>query len=31
LPRNLSVGITARLADIDTAAALRRLTPRRGF
>jgi glycosyltransferase A (GT-A) superfamily protein (DUF2064 family) len=31
LPRNLSVGITARLADVDTAAALRRLTPRRGF
>jgi glycosyltransferase A (GT-A) superfamily protein (DUF2064 family) len=31
LPRRVSVGFAARLADVDDAAALRRLAPRRGF
>jgi uncharacterized protein len=31
LPRRVSVGFAARLADVDDATALRRLAPRRGF
>ena len=31
LPRRVSVGFAARLEDVDDAAALRRLAPRRGF
>ena len=31
LPRRVSVGFAARLADVDCAEALRRLAPRRGF
>ena len=31
LPRRVSVGFAARLDDVDDAAALRRLAPRRGF
>ena len=31
LPRRVSIGFAARLDDVDDAAALRRLAPRRGF
>ena len=31
LPRRVAVGFAARLEDVDDAAALRRLSPRRGF
>jgi glycosyltransferase A (GT-A) superfamily protein (DUF2064 family) len=31
LPRRVSIGFAARLEDVDDAAALRRLAPRRGF
>jgi glycosyltransferase A (GT-A) superfamily protein (DUF2064 family) len=31
LPRRVTVGLAARLEDVDDAAALRRLAPRRGF
>jgi rSAM/selenodomain-associated transferase 1 len=31
LPRNVSVGLAARLEDVDDGAAYRRLAPRRGF